>query len=229
MKFFKCLTALLVAAFAFAPFQGYAETIHHGSDIKKDSPFAQFLDRDLVHQLGIYVQALDPLLGIESSEDFMVDAGSIVIFKSIEIQPGDKYPSSGFWAHRFEVTVDRQTRTYNLGFIAQKNAHPKPVFLSMGNTQASPILEYDALKSALMLANLEKKWSYEFNDLFKKVIVSDVKVVKPAHKIKHDGKEYESAWYEEWTFRAGKDEVVIDVLFVPNPKGGTDFYCSLHK
>lgn len=225
MKFFK-LVCILLSALTLVTAKGYAETFSNDSVLTDDSLFAIFLRNNIPSQLYRYALMMDEKLGVESDEEYLITPGDIRIYMPIEIQPRDQYPSSGIWTHRFELTRGNKTRTYNICFVAQKNAPPKIVRLIMGNTRTSPLLEIDALPIALLTVAHKKQWTSDEKDFYDQVIVTDAKMVKPPHTFEQDGVTYEGVWGEEWTFKAYGEETIVNILFVPDKNGETNFYCS---
>lgn len=198
----------------FKKVSGGEMLVARSEDIPANPFFSAYLASGYLEQ-RLYTHALmmDLGLGLRRDTGFVPSGMEVVIFKPVEIRSRHKHPAAGIWMHRFRLSREGKTRTYNLWLIAQKRQEPRYVPGIMGTTRTDMELQYDLVQKVYSSARARLK--NPANRTIK-AFISDSRVLD-------SGQAAEDAWREEWTVLIGPETIPVEIDFNAGPLGIINF------
>lgn len=119
-------------------------------------------------------------------------------------------PTQGAWQYRYDVTRCGETKTYNAIAVAGKKGKAPVIKSSFpGNTQATVVLQRDAMVPAMAAAGM----AAQPDKACKKINVLDMRVTKEPDA---SGSQ---PWQEVWTYSFCGRIGEADITFTPEPGG----------
>ena len=198
----------------FKKVSGREMLVARSEDIPDNPFFSAYLASGyLERRLYAHAVRMDLGLGLRRDTGFAPSGMEVVIFKPVEIRSGHKHPADGVWMHRFSLSREGKTRTYNLWFIAQKRQEPRYVPGIMGTTRTDMELQYDLVQKVYSAARARLK--NPANRTIKAFIYDS--------RVLDSGQAAKDAWREEWTVLIGSEAVPVEIDFSAGPLGIINF------
>jgi len=220
---------LLIGLSLLLPSGGFCEIIASVTEITTRSVFAQFLlSAFFQNQLVEYTQLMDQKLGDVGNESMTIPLGQLGILQPIVISPGDQYPTSGIWMHRYELNRGDQIRTYNVYFFAQPDRPPKRAEMIMGHSRANLKQVGDALPDVLRAA-ITRNPKAELDNTEHPPTVADANVVEGPVETPDNQGNRQKTWMEKWMVRVQGQDTPVLVRFTVTAHGGLTTYEVLNE
>jgi len=210
------LVALLAAPCALA------ETVNTVQDLLKSKRVSTYIHSTAMlkaaYQLGV-MQDRKFGLHTKCKSKYFVKPYSVSILAPIIFPENKKHPTQGAWNLRYILERCGESKIYNAFVMAKEGTIPKPQPYFPGNSLAGYVLTKDALKPAVIFAGAKLK-----KKDCKDIALFDRQVLEMPHDVTEKGKTMKGVWKENWIFRMCKKELNAELTFIPDGKGGTNFF-----
>lgn len=217
MRALRLVLPIVLAALAVVPVR--AETLTTGRDLDAESPMGKYLlSMDFYKRMHAIAVEADRVLGVRCDTRYEIRPLSVIVFKPVELPTGALHATGGIWAYRFDANRCGTTKRYNLMMTSQPGAAPRAAMMVPGDTITSPLLARDTIRSVAAKASIALDGKCE------KVQIFDTAVAEQPHAVTQGGTTYQGVWKEIWTFQGCGQRVPVPVIFVPDGKGGTNFF-----
>jgi hypothetical protein len=145
----------------------------------------------------------------------------VAVLAPIVLPDGSPHPTDGTWQWRFERERCGEKKVHNAIFVARSNDRPDVRPYYPGSTVASPRLVHDTMAAASTTASL--KITGPGGQRCPQIDVADMTVTQPPRATAA------GEWRERWTFQGCGHATAVDIVFTPDPRGGTSYRMEAAK
>jgi hypothetical protein len=213
---------VIVAAFGLSsPAFAQKQIFKDPKEFKEGTAAAKFFSsKSFYETVGKYAFDFDRMFGINCEDQYSVRDLQFFVEKPIVFEKKGGPPVGGTWSVKFTANRCKNAKIYNLRMAAQKDGKLDISLLIPGTSIASASLQHDASKMVHEAAD----YSGYLPDDCKEKFLFDTKVTKTPGRQVIQGRVFENAWIENWTVRGCGVDVVVPIMFAPDPDlGATRF------
>ena len=210
--------AVIVTAFGFSNTAFAQElTFKDPKEFKEGTAAAKyFSSKSFYETVGEYAFDYDRMFGIDCGDKYSVHDLQFLITEPIVFDKKDGPPVGGAWNVKFTANRCENAKIYNLQMTAKKDGAVDVALLIPGTTIASVNLQRDASKMVHEAADYSGHLPKDCEDKF----IFDTKVTQTPGRQVVEGRVFEDAWIENWTVRGCGVDVVVPIMFAPDPAMG---------